>query len=47
MVDGSFKLPWEDQVVHVDGRSCGFNAPTRDHDPGNLLPMPADTGAKP
>lgn len=29
MVNGNFKLPWEDQVVHTDGQSCGFDAPTR------------------
>ncbi len=29
MVAGRFQLPWEDQVVHTDGRSCGFAPPTR------------------
>ena len=29
MVNGRFRLPWEDEVVHVDGTSCGFAAPTR------------------
>jgi len=29
MVNGRFRWPWEDQVVHVDGRSCGFEPPTR------------------
>jgi len=29
MVNGSFALPWEDQVVHKDGSSCGFATPTR------------------
>lgn len=37
MVDGTFRLPWEAQVVHTDGRSCGFAAPTRAHDPDNML----------
>ena len=26
---GSYRLPWEDAVEHVDGRSCGFEPPTR------------------
>jgi formamidase len=29
LVAGSYKLPYEDQVVHTDGRSCGFEPPTR------------------
>jgi formamidase len=29
MVAGTYKLPWEDEVVHVDGTSCGFAAPER------------------
>lgn len=31
MVSGSFKLPWEDEVVHTDGSSCGFAPPTRNY----------------
>lgn len=30
MVSGEFKLPWASEVVHTDGRSCGFAPPTRD-----------------
>jgi formamidase len=26
---GRYRLPWEDAVVHRDGTSCGFPAPTR------------------
>ncbi len=26
---GTYRLPWEDQVVVTDGTSCGFPAPTR------------------
>ena len=26
---GQYRLPWEDQVVHTDGRAFGFPAPTR------------------
>jgi formamidase len=29
MVSGRFALPWEHDVVHKDGQSCGFSAPTR------------------
>jgi formamidase len=26
---GRYRLPWEAQVAHVDGRCCGFEPPTR------------------
>jgi formamidase len=29
MVAGRFALPWEAEVVHTDGTSCGFEPPTR------------------
>jgi formamidase len=29
MVQGKYKLPWDDQVVHTDGTLCGFPEPTR------------------
>ena len=41
LVAGHYRLPWEDQVVHTDGTSCGFAAPTRLHDAGNAWPTPA------
>lgn len=41
LVAGRYRLPWEDQVVHTDGTSCGFAAPTRLHDAGNIWPTPA------
>jgi formamidase len=31
MVAGRYRLPWEADVVHVDGTSCGFPAPGRDY----------------
>ena len=37
MVNGRFRLPWEADVVHTDGSSCGFAVPTRTHDAGNRL----------
>lgn len=29
LVGGRYRLPWEDEIVHKDGSSCGFPAPTR------------------
>ena len=29
MVNGCYKVPWEEEVVHKDGTSCGFPPPTR------------------
>ena len=29
MVAGKYRLPWEDEVAHKDGTSCGFPAPSR------------------
>jgi formamidase len=31
LVAGRYRLPWEAEVVHTDGTSCGFPAPTRHH----------------
>ncbi len=39
LVRGSYTLPWEGDVVHVDGTACGFAEPTRVHEPpGSPLP---------
>jgi formamidase len=38
MVKGTFRLPWEGEVVHTDGTSCGIEPPTRAHAPSNMLP---------
>ncbi|MGI8684601.1 MAG: formamidase [Acidimicrobiales bacterium] len=32
LVRGSYTLPWEGDVVHVDGTGCGFPEPTRVYD---------------
>jgi formamidase len=32
LVAGRYRLPWEDEVEHRDGRSCGFAPPTRDYE---------------
>jgi formamidase len=31
MVQGKYKLPWDDDVKHKDGTSCGFDPPTREY----------------
>jgi len=33
LVKGEWNLPWDAEVVHKDGTSCGFDAPTRLYDP--------------
>jgi len=39
LVNGVYRLPWEDEIVHKDGRSCNFPAPTREYFP-NIFPAP-------
>ena len=34
LVKGQYRLPWEDEVVHTDGTSCGFPRPHRRYQPG-------------
>jgi len=47
MVRGSFRLPWEDEVVHVDGTSCGFPKPTRRFEPqGDTAPVDVRTARR-
>ena len=31
MVNGTFALPWEAEVIHKDGSSCGFEPPSRSY----------------
>jgi len=33
LVAGAYRLPWEDEVAHVDGTSCGFPPPDRVYEP--------------
>jgi len=40
LVAGKYRLPWEAEVVHTDGTSCGFPAPTRRF--GERLPRAAE-----
>ena len=47
MVAGTFALPWETEVVHTDGSSCGFDAPQRTFrgsEPNLLEAAPARPG---
>ncbi len=32
LVSGRYRVPWEDQVAHTDGASCGFPTPTRKYE---------------
>ena len=31
LVNGNYRLPWENEVIYQDGTSCGFPAPTREY----------------
>jgi len=33
LVAGDYSLPWEQDVLHIDGSSCGFAAPDRVYEP--------------
>ncbi|MDX2270605.1 MAG: formamidase [Cyanobacteriota bacterium] len=33
LVNGTYHLPWDEQVIHKDGTACGFPAPTRTYSP--------------
>jgi formamidase len=46
MVAGRYALPWDDEVVHQDGRSCGFAPPAREHAADNMLPVPLAGAAR-
>jgi formamidase len=41
---GRYRLPWEDEVRHVDGTSCGFPKPTRRY--GERLAIPLADAAE-
>ena len=40
LVAGSYRLPWEDEVAHVDGTSCGFEPPTSLYEPTSRPEVP-------
>lgn len=46
MVDGAYRLPWENEVIHTDGTSCGFPAPTREYRGEELPPSLARLSRK-
>lgn len=35
LVKGQWNLPWDDQVIHKDGTSCGFAPPSRVYEPAD------------
>lgn len=37
LVEGKYKLPWDDKIIHKDGTSCGFEKPSREY-AGNIHP---------
>jgi len=39
LVNGCYRLPWEDEVVHKDGTSYGFPKPVRKYRPNPTLPI--------
>ncbi|HXU62798.1 MAG TPA: formamidase, partial [Polyangia bacterium] len=40
LVAGRFHLPWEEDVVHVDGSACGFPMPERRYQGSAVHPDP-------
>lgn len=40
LVNGSYRLPWEAEVIYTDGTSCGFPLPTRTY---QAVSQPAST----
>jgi formamidase len=42
LVNGNYRLPWDDQVIYTDGTSCGFPAPVRRYR-GEELPIELPT----
>lgn len=41
MVDGNYRLPWEDDVVYTDGTSCGFPTPIRSYQGEGMPTLPS------
>ena len=42
MVDGNYRLPWEEDVVYTDGTSCGFDVPTREYQGEEMPTLPSE-----
>ncbi|PSB66741.1 formamidase [filamentous cyanobacterium CCP1] len=47
LVNGHYRLPWEAEVIHTDGTSCGFPPPTRLYRGEELPTIPASLTTKP
>ncbi|PSB22321.1 formamidase [filamentous cyanobacterium CCP2] len=47
LVNGHYHLPWEAEVIHTDGTSCGFPPPTRLYRGEELPTIPASLTTKP
>lgn len=46
LMNGTYRLPWEEDIVHTDGTSCGFDKPVRSYAPGQYEPMKQKAGLK-
>ncbi|HEX4473857.1 MAG TPA: formamidase [Polyangiaceae bacterium] len=47
LVAGRYELPWENEVVHRDGASCGFAPPTRNYVGEERVALPTIAAASP
>ena len=47
LVAGRYELPWENEVVHRDGTSCGFAPPTRSYVGEERIALPTIAAAAP
>jgi formamidase len=45
LVAGRYRLPWESEVQHRDGTSCGFAPPTREYAGAAVRGLPRASGA--
>jgi formamidase len=46
LVKGTYRLPWEEDIVHKDGTSSGFDKPVRSYAPGRYEPLKPKAGLK-
>jgi formamidase len=46
LVQGRYRLPWEDAVVHKDGSAYGFPEPTRSYAPSVAVAPPRVRSAR-
>lgn len=45
LVAGRYRLPWESEIVHQDGSSCGFPPPTREYAGPEPSPLETEPGS--